>query len=101
MMYSEFLELTGLSEKDINFHQYQSDIEPAYTFIESWKDKQQFCDFYAMFGYDIVSDISGMCKDKNFLQKHSANMEKQYDILREKYDAVQDSATTLCKLLRG
>ena len=101
MMYSEFLELTGLSEKDINFHQYQSDREPAYAYIESWQDKEQFCEFFRMFGYDVVCEISGMCKDKYFMDKTVQNLEQDKNCLRNELAESLSKLNQINKIIKG
>lgn len=69
MMYDEFLELTNQTENDIALSQYQKDIEPAYTFIYAWENKQQFCAFYKAFGYQVVREISENIMRKFQLEK--------------------------------
>ena len=87
MMYDEFLEITGLTEKDITFSEYQFDIEPAYTFMYVWQDKKQFCEFYKAVGYQVVREISANIMQKIKLQKDIERLQEEKDaLIDEKYD---------------
>ena len=87
MMYNEFLELTGISEQTVSYSQYQFDVEPAYTFIDAWQDKKQFCEFYKVAGFTVVCQISAMIMAKIKLEKDKDHLiDEKHEVIIEKCD---------------